>query len=73
MHLRVVPTPPSVRPIMSRYVYKHKYNKDDTVKKYKARLVAHGYVQVSGVDVFNTFAPVVKNVIMQLLLAIALS
>ena len=70
--IRVVPTPPDERPIKSRYVYKRKYNKDGTVKKYKARLVALGYGQVSRVDVFDTFAPVVKSVPVQLLLAIAL-
>ena len=42
------------------------------VKKYKARQVALGYCQVSGLDVFNTFKPVVKRVTVRLLLAIAL-
>ena len=41
------------------------------VKKYKARLVALGYGQVSGRDVFNTFALGVKSVTVRLLLAIA--
>ena len=70
--MRVVPTPPGALPIKSRYAYKRKYNnKDGTVKKYKVRLVALGYRQVSGVNVFNSFAPVVKSVTVRLLLAIA--
>ena len=52
----VVPTPPSIRPIKSRYVYKRKHNKDSSVKKIcKARLVALDSDQMSGVDVFTTF------------------
>ena len=60
--MRVVPTPSGALPIKSRYVYKRKYNKDGTVMKYKARLVALGYDQESSVAVFNTFAPIVKCV-----------
>jgi hypothetical protein len=70
--MEVVETPDGVKPIKSRYVYKRKYNKDGSVKKYKARLVALGYGQVPGVDVFNTFAPVVKGITVRLLLALAL-
>ena len=52
----VVPTPPGVKPIKSRYVYnKRKYNKDGFIKKNKARLVALEYGQVPGDDVFNLF------------------
>ena len=68
--MRVVRTPMGVRPIKSRYVYKRKHNKDGSVKKYKARLVALGFGQVPGVDVFNTFAPVVKSISVRLLIAL---
>ena len=69
--MRVVPTPPGVKPIKSRYVYRRKYNKDGSIKKDEARLVALGYGQVYGVDVFNIFAPVVKSITVRLLLALA--
>ena len=69
--IRLVPTPPGVKAIKSRYVYRRKYNKDGSIKKYKARLVALGFGQVSGVDVFNTFAPVVKSITVRLLIALA--
>jgi hypothetical protein len=42
--IEVVKTPDGVKPIKSRYVYKRKYHKDGSVKKYKARLVALGYM-----------------------------
>ena len=54
--------PEGVRPIKAKYVYKRKFTKEGILKKYKARLVALGYGQVDGVDVFNTYAPVVKGV-----------
>ena len=69
--MRVVLTPPGVRPIKSKYVYKRKFDKRGRLKKYKARLVALGYGQVAGVDVWNTFAPVVKGITVRLLLALA--
>ena len=59
--LHVVPTPPGVKPIKFRYVYKRKYNHDGSIKKFKVRLVALGYGQGPGVDVFNTFVPVEKT------------
>ena len=70
--MEVTRIPPGVTPIKSRYVYKRKYNKDGSIKKYKARHVALGYGQVPGVDVFNTFAPVVKGITVRLLLALSL-
>ena len=69
--MRVVPTPPYAGPIKSRHIYKSMY--DGTVKKCKARFIALGYGQVSGVDIVNTFAPVVKGVTVRWLLDIAFS
>ena len=40
--MRVVPTPAGMKPIILRYVYNRKLNKDGFIKKYKARLVALG-------------------------------
>ena len=42
-------TPPGARPTKSRDIYKRKYYINGTVKKYKARSVALGCGQVSGV------------------------
>ena len=40
----LVDTPKGVKPIGCRWVYKVKYNVDDSINRYKARLVAKGYV-----------------------------
>ena len=49
--MRVLPTPTVAKPIKSRYVYQRKYNKDRSIKKYKAKMVALGHGQVPGVDI----------------------
>ena len=67
----IVKIPTGVKPIKSKYVYKRKHNKDGSVKEFKARLVALGYGQVPGIDVFNTFAPVVKGITVRLILSLA--
>ena len=69
--LAVVPIPRGVRPVKSKYVYTRKFNKEGTLKKYKARHIALGFGQVKGVDVHNTFAPVVKGITVRLLLALS--
>ena len=54
-----------------KWVYKTKYNEDDSVQKYKARLVAKGYFQKPGIDFNETFAPVVRMETIRTVLALA--
>ncbi|GKC70797.1 ribonuclease H-like domain-containing protein [Tanacetum coccineum] len=42
------------------WLFRHKYLVDGTLSRYKARLVANGSTQLKGVDVDETFSPVVK-------------
>jgi hypothetical protein len=57
--------------IVSSALYlKIKYKADNTIKKYKACLVAKGFTQVFGVDFGETFSHVVKLTIICILLAL---
>lgn len=54
--------------LTNRWVFKTKYNRDGSVNKYKARLVARGHSQHKGVDYENIFAPVARYEIIRTLL-----
>nr|GEY81414.1 ribonuclease H-like domain-containing protein [Tanacetum cinerariifolium] len=42
------------------WLFRHKYLEDGTLSRYKAHLVANGSTQLEGIDVDETFSPVVK-------------
>ncbi|KAL8097607.1 hypothetical protein AgCh_030659 [Apium graveolens] len=65
--------PPGKRALGSQWVYKIKYNFDDTVERLKARLVVFGNHQVAGIDYNETFAPVTKMVTVSAFLTVATS
>ena len=64
----VVRTPTGVLPINYRYVYKR--NTTFIKKVQGAVMVALAFGQVPGVDVFNTFGPVVWSITLRLLPAL---
>nr|GEW77429.1 ribonuclease H-like domain-containing protein [Tanacetum cinerariifolium] len=49
-----------VNMVRSMWLFKHKFHADETLSRYKVRLVANSSSQQLGVDIDETFSPVVK-------------
>ena len=56
----IVPCPPTVKPIGSKWVFSIKLRFDGSLDRYKAHLVALGNKQEYEVDYEETFAPIAK-------------
>ncbi|GKB08087.1 ribonuclease H-like domain-containing protein [Tanacetum coccineum] len=56
----LVPRPANVNVVRSMWLFRHKYNVDGSLSRYKARLVANGHSQQQGIDCDETFSSVVK-------------
>ncbi|GKA07882.1 ribonuclease H-like domain-containing protein [Tanacetum coccineum] len=69
----LVPRPSDANIVRSLWLFRHKYNVDGTLNRYKARLVANGSTQLKGIDVDETFSPVVKSATICMVLSLALS
>jgi hypothetical protein len=69
----LVPPPPHKNIVGCKWVYKLKRHSDGTIARYKARLIAKGFLQQQGVDYDETFSPVVKPPTVKLILSLAVS
>ncbi|GJV66002.1 zinc finger, CCHC-type containing protein [Tanacetum coccineum] len=61
--------PPGCKPLGCKWIFKRKLKVDGTIEKFKARLVIQGFRQKSGIDYFDTYAPVARISTIRLLIA----
>ena len=66
-----VPQPTDKNIVGCKWVFHIKHNTDGTIEKYKACLVAHGFMQQFGIDYFDTYSPVARLASFHVILAIA--
>ena len=65
--------PKGRKPLRAKWVYDYKIDKEtNTLKRFKARLVARGDTQIYGIDFEETFSPVVKIQSIRIMMAIAI-
>ncbi|GJR71363.1 ribonuclease H-like domain-containing protein [Tanacetum coccineum] len=69
----LVPRPTNVNIVRSMWLFKHKFNADGSLSRYKARLVANGRSQQQGIDFDETFSLVVKPATIHTVLSLAVT
>ena len=65
--------PPIANIVGSKWVFKTKLKGNGTIDRYKARLVARGFSQISGLDFGEAFSPIIKHTIIRLILSLAVT
>ncbi|GJV88397.1 ribonuclease H-like domain-containing protein [Tanacetum coccineum] len=69
----LVPRPPDTNIVRCMWLFRHKYMADGTLSRYKALLVVNGSTELEGVDVDETFSPVVRSGTIRTVLSLAAS
>lgn len=69
----LVPRPRDTNIIGCDWIFRHKFNYDGSLERYKAHLVVNGKSQAVGVDYDETFSSVVNPTTIRTVLSIALS
>lgn len=66
----IVDLPEGEKAIGSGWVFKVKHNADGTIERFKARIVAKGYSQRSGIDYTESFAPTFCPATLRIIMAL---
>lgn len=69
----LVPSRPGMNVLSCKWVYQLKQDDEGNISRHKARLVANGMRQRSGLDFSETFAPVVKPATVHLVFSLAVT
>jgi hypothetical protein len=69
----LVPRPPGVNVVTSKWIFEHKLKADGSLERYKACWVIWGFTQCLGVDYDETFSRVVKLATVRTMLTLAVS
>jgi hypothetical protein len=67
----LVPRPAKANVVTGKWIFKHKFNADGSLERYKARWVLRGFTQRPGVDYDETFSPVVKPATVRTVITLA--
>jgi hypothetical protein len=59
--------------VTGKWIFKHKFNSDGTLERYKACWVLRDFTQRPGIDYYETFSPVVKPATVRTVLSLAVS
>ncbi|CAA7407752.1 unnamed protein product [Spirodela intermedia] len=66
----LVPLPKNKQTVNSKWIYSINVNADESVERYKTRLVAKRYTQVYQIDYHEIFSPVAKMNTIKIILSL---
>jgi histone deacetylase 1/2 len=69
----LVPRPHGANIVTGKWIFRHKFQADGSLDRYKARWVLCGFTQRPGIDFDETFSPVVKPATVRTVLSLAVS